>query len=464
MQSVKLMIMLFIISIFLVACNLGVDDADDTATVLEQATIVLEQPTRNPLPTMTAIPEINTRTPEQINNSNITPFVCDPRTDWGTYTVIAGDTLSRIAARGNTTVNTLSVANCLADPNRIEPNQILRVPNPVVAASPIVMTSTPMPALPINTNCRLIPTKDVAAYSNQTYLPYARLLNAGVAYTVTGQNQWNYRIQYSATQEVWVQRNSVPALQGNCNNVFEVSLSYGQLRTVRYNICYFVPEVANFNTYVDQAQTMVAGTLDNTYHYMIDAHATNQYRIVSGSELLPFPSWTSASNGRLEGNCNDLPDLTIANTRNAPLATFEITDWNIAFDYPSNWRIIDSVAGMGGYITGTMPYTNGFPAVLGLPNDVVDVRLVYLALDETPIDYATRVANQIIANPSRVSVLQTPQAITLPSGLAAAHYVLDMMNAEYHEYVFEIDGILYSLIIHGQIDLAQPIIDSLRQD
>ncbi len=54
---------------------------------------------------------------------------CIPRTDWGyTYQVVQGDTLSNIARRADTTANTLAIGNCLADPNRLEVGQVLRVP------------------------------------------------------------------------------------------------------------------------------------------------------------------------------------------------------------------------------------------------------------------------------------------------------------------------------------------------
>ena len=51
-----------------------------------------------------------------------------------TYTVVSGDTLSGIAARHNTSYQTLAAMNGLADPNKIYTGQVLKVPSGGVAA------------------------------------------------------------------------------------------------------------------------------------------------------------------------------------------------------------------------------------------------------------------------------------------------------------------------------------------
>lgn len=55
---------------------------------------------------------------------------CTPRTDWDTYTIVAGDTLFDIAQRFGTTVADLAAANCLEDTNLIFEGQSLYVPPP----------------------------------------------------------------------------------------------------------------------------------------------------------------------------------------------------------------------------------------------------------------------------------------------------------------------------------------------
>lgn len=69
------------------------------------------------------------------------PAVCAVRGDWPTYVVAAGDTLSQIARRANTTVDELMTANCLADPDRLYSGQILHVPQ-AIEADPLL---TPIP-------------------------------------------------------------------------------------------------------------------------------------------------------------------------------------------------------------------------------------------------------------------------------------------------------------------------------
>ncbi len=90
---------------------------------------------------------------------------CNPRLDWTiTYTVQSGDTLSRLAQRTSTTVAALANGNCIADPNRLEVGQVLRVPR--------VPSSTPVPPA--------VPFVVINAGSNQVTLD-----NAG-GFTATG--------------------------------------------------------------------------------------------------------------------------------------------------------------------------------------------------------------------------------------------------------------------------------------
>jgi murein DD-endopeptidase MepM/ murein hydrolase activator NlpD len=54
---------------------------------------------------------------------------CRVQSDWGTYTVVRGDTLFKIARRFSTTTSALVQANCLANANRINVGQQLFVPS-----------------------------------------------------------------------------------------------------------------------------------------------------------------------------------------------------------------------------------------------------------------------------------------------------------------------------------------------
>lgn len=68
------------------------------------------------------------------------PPTCTVRTDWPTYRVGAGETLSQIAARTGSSVQQLAQANCISDANLIRQGQLLRVPRLPAVAAP---TQTP---------------------------------------------------------------------------------------------------------------------------------------------------------------------------------------------------------------------------------------------------------------------------------------------------------------------------------
>lgn len=57
----------------------------------------------------------------------VTPTPSNPAPAQGTYTVVSGDTLSGIASRFGTDYKTLAAINGIADPNKIYPGQVLRL-------------------------------------------------------------------------------------------------------------------------------------------------------------------------------------------------------------------------------------------------------------------------------------------------------------------------------------------------
>ena len=77
------------------------------------------------LPTADASPVIvATATP-----ANDLPEGCVPREDWGYfYTIQRGDNLTRIANLHEISVADLQDGNCITDPNRISPGEVIRVP------------------------------------------------------------------------------------------------------------------------------------------------------------------------------------------------------------------------------------------------------------------------------------------------------------------------------------------------
>lgn len=68
-----------------------------------------------------------------------------PAPNTGNYTVVAGDTLSGIAAKFGTSWQTLQAMNQLADPNKIYPGQVLKVPGGAAPTPPSATTYTVKP-------------------------------------------------------------------------------------------------------------------------------------------------------------------------------------------------------------------------------------------------------------------------------------------------------------------------------
>jgi LysM repeat protein len=79
--------------------------------------------------------------PPNIASTEESTGACPPSDGWtALYTVASGDTLSEIAAEYDVTVAELQEANCIDDPNRISPDQTLRVPPLPVEDTPAGQT------------------------------------------------------------------------------------------------------------------------------------------------------------------------------------------------------------------------------------------------------------------------------------------------------------------------------------
>lgn len=79
-----------------------------------------------------------------------TPIICNVQDDWDIYVIQRGDNLVGIAQRTGSTVDELTAANCLENPNRLRTGQELYVPN--LPASPTtVATSAATKAAPVAT-------------------------------------------------------------------------------------------------------------------------------------------------------------------------------------------------------------------------------------------------------------------------------------------------------------------------
>ena len=131
-----------ILLVLATACTLTM-----TAPGTPPPVVTIDQPTA--LPTQsTALPTTAPATGTPIADSGSQPApnnpVCVPRADWNfVYVVAAGDTLTKIAQRANSTASALATANCLSDVNLISVGQTLRVPQPVSANLPPTVPPVP---------------------------------------------------------------------------------------------------------------------------------------------------------------------------------------------------------------------------------------------------------------------------------------------------------------------------------
>lgn len=145
----RLIFMILILAIASLACSLTSSTDEPTNVPRSQFTF--------PTPTATSLSQIGgipTATSTIVsggntgNNSgnNTNPTPCSIRTDWLTYAVVSGDTVSGIAVRSGTTTAALVAANCLGNANELSVGQVLRVP---AIPSPLV-TNTPIPTCLVN--------------------------------------------------------------------------------------------------------------------------------------------------------------------------------------------------------------------------------------------------------------------------------------------------------------------------
>lgn len=121
------------------ACSLlSSDDAKQKATTVPTAQVISQARTAIPTaqPTQASQPTATTAATLAATPS------CSVRADWPTITVAAGETLASIARRVGSTVDELSRANCLSNPNAIQAGQTLRVPVAIPPAT-VIVTNTP---------------------------------------------------------------------------------------------------------------------------------------------------------------------------------------------------------------------------------------------------------------------------------------------------------------------------------
>lgn len=186
----RIILGLLVIVVTLSGCSLGANSQEDAEKENAQATDipvriignvdeteeVALQVTNTPVPTSTpaSVTTQNFTTVGSTNNSGNTTTTTTTTTTctgvpvgWVNYVVVAGDTLSAIARRSNTTTRTLASANCLSDPSQISVGQVIAVPR-----------------LPIPTN-QTVGTLLVSAYQGVEWI-YPLPANTVVTFTWSG--------------------------------------------------------------------------------------------------------------------------------------------------------------------------------------------------------------------------------------------------------------------------------------
>ena len=143
-------ISLFLMSI-LVLSACGTDDGQLPTQLNLLASTKTLIPTQSQQLTTATLPgtiEVANSQTDNNNNSSAptnTPIDCNVQDDWDVYTVQRGDNLANIANRTGSTIDELTQANCIDNPNRIRVGQELYVPNSLDATD-TVPTSTKVPS------------------------------------------------------------------------------------------------------------------------------------------------------------------------------------------------------------------------------------------------------------------------------------------------------------------------------
>lgn len=155
--------------LFALGCSLTTEVAR-TATPLPTQT-PMATPLPQPSATATSAPVVTPTTSAPATPIPVANRPCTTRTDWPIYTVLAGDTLSDIAARSGSTVNELSTGNCLTNANNIFTGQQIRVPRIPATATP-KPTNTPTPVPTSMDNTPRILSFRVATETNPSHLEW----------------------------------------------------------------------------------------------------------------------------------------------------------------------------------------------------------------------------------------------------------------------------------------------------
>ncbi len=136
----RLVLVLSILCTASLACSLG-GSVPPTAVPTADISPAATNPTLVPSATAqtSIVPSLASGNPTSASDAQ----VCSPHTDWLTYQVQAGDTLTAIAQRTYTTLADLASANCFSQTTKVAIGQAIYVPRAPLSSVPVAQSGGP---------------------------------------------------------------------------------------------------------------------------------------------------------------------------------------------------------------------------------------------------------------------------------------------------------------------------------
>lgn len=419
-------IILACLVLLLAACNLN------SAPTVIPSTRVAQLPTSIALPTQSASvtprPQL-TAAPTSGGGGS----ACTPRADWTiVYTVVAGDTMSGLAVRTNSTVNELTSGNCLSDPNAISVGQRLRVPRTPQALPPPTATFRPPlsqnpPPLLGSINISSIISADAGHYMllrddiitlrwDGVPADAARvtfwLLPGGWSWDYAGPGAQAIGEDYNVLDGALIQW-KVPGGLGTELVAFAYDSSGGiRAYSASQDVASAPPKAQNCEISAAQGHTLAAYNAADANSGLYMNEPTGKYyevmgRTVHGWYVIDVPQIPDSPFNRLKyvpsqsvlygrGNCAGIPP----EPQPGQMATFTNSIVGITIDYPMGW----SAVMQGNFITLTG--TNG---------DAFEVLYLDAGQTSPPQDEANSCKSLPVCIGNRS--VTSEGAVTLPSGI-----------------------------------------------
>lgn len=192
----------------------------------------LQQLTTPTLPD--TIPDVSSQTADSQSSDTVlptdTPNDCTVQDDWEIYVIQRGDNLVTIASRTGSTVDELTAANCLENPNRVRAGQELYVPNlPETATQRPTSTTTATPIQPtassIPTTATSRPTSTIAPTASSTPQPSPEASTLNIS-TIPATNKKTFKSEFGFGIDFPADWFVTDSTTSTVENVFITSFEY----------------------------------------------------------------------------------------------------------------------------------------------------------------------------------------------------------------------------------------------